>query len=120
MNRENEDLDFEQKLKEGLDMGVDDDKALNDRFAEMRLKALNEIPEKKVSRFWSLTVPSIGIAASAFVMVVVMLLPAKNEDANFALNELDVLIEAEDLEMLEAHDLEFYVWLEGELAIQNG
>ncbi len=115
------DSNFTDKVREGLDMGVEDDnKALQDKFSDMRRAALNEIPEKKSSNFWSLTVPAAGIIASAMVFVFVMTFQSPSENLDFSLSNLDVLLESEDLDMLEIHDLEFYVWLERELDAQSG
>ncbi len=107
------------QIKEVLDMAagknVNEDKTLQNRFAEMRKEALDHIPQsgddggRRMTILW----PALGAVSAAFLLVVAMVLPTDSSHLEaYALVDLDVLTEAEDLEMLAGHELEFYVWLE--------
>ncbi len=106
------------KVKKVLEMSVDEnDKDLQNRFVEMRSKALAHIPEKSIKKpNWLLAWPALGTLSAAFILVVVLVLPKDSGvTEEYALDDLDILTEADDLEMLAGHELEFYVWLEQEM-----
>ncbi len=115
-----DDIHYEycRTYKEALDMTVnEDDKALQNRFAEMRSRALDHIPQteigdrRKMGRW-----PAFGAISAVLVLAVVMLFPKSSViTEDYVLDDLDILTETEDLEMLAGHELEFYVWLEQEL-----
>ncbi len=116
--RQKDHLDTDQsndKYKEALDMSIDEnDKALQDRFAEMRNTALAHIPSTKAhGRNLLMLWPALGALSAALVLAVVMLLPEQTSvTEEYVLDDLDMLLETEDLEMLAGYELEFYVWLE--------
>ncbi len=108
-----------EKITQALDMNSNDAK-LNEQLAEMRKEALRHLPEGKSARsshtfMWS----SFGAAAAALVLFFTISQPPI-DDSDSVEDSLALLSEAEELEMLESHDIEFYVWLEGELAESKG
>ena len=108
--------DHVKKITQALDMTTNDDQ-LNEQLADMRNTALRHIPEaseRSIARQWFVW-PSLGAVAAALVLFVSI--SGTQEDESTALvDNLALLTESEELEMFETHDIEFYVWLEEELA----
>ncbi len=107
----------ESKVTEALDHDL---QKINEQdaevFAEMRMQALNAIPERKsYTTQWQ----SFGVFAAAASIVIALVLVFNSpqvldtatplEDFDIVLEEMD--LEEDDIEMLE-NDIEFYLWLE--------
>lgn len=108
------------KVQEALNMSNKPDKELLERFAEMRTTALNSIPQTAPRSHWFYTLPSVGVAAALVLVVMLGVFPAKTPGLSVPMDSLDLLTEAEDMEMLEVYDVEFYVWLEREIDLPKG
>ncbi len=116
------------KVKEALDMTNNQDEELLARLTEMRMKALSSIPDKAPVRHWFLSASSIGAVTAVVLVAIVTFLPrgfisvsnSRSPAVDILLDQLDVITHIEDLEMLEEHDFEFYIWLEGEAHLTQG
>ncbi len=99
--------------KQVLDMSIDDnDQALQNRFAQMRRAALDQIPEAQPTHTRSLLWPTLGGLSASLLLAVVLLTSSEHGLKNdYLLEDLDILADVDDLEMFAEYDPEFYVWL---------
>ena len=104
---------LEQRTKEVFDASLDSiDGRTQSALTQARHAALAELERKRASR-WQLWGPLSGIAAAAFVLLVMFaplrLTPTSVEGATMPFEDLDIVADADNLEMLQ--DLDFYAWL---------
>ncbi|MFT5084438.1 MAG: hypothetical protein ACI9Y1_002493 [Lentisphaeria bacterium] len=118
------DHEFAQKVVSAIEQ---ESEALDvdtlDRLALLRKHALDAIPNK-TSFFSSMVWPKYATMASASALVFALLLAVyplfKNDPMPLlTMTAIEVLAEGEDLDMMD-EDLEFYVWLESELDMNQG
>lgn len=112
-----------QQLDKELESSAREGEALlAKRLLAMRTNALNHIPETApveasrrglVSWAWPALAVSTCAALLASILVIFPTQRGVDESPALVLSELDLLTNAEDLEMLES-DVEFYLWLEAE------
>jgi hypothetical protein len=110
---------LERRAKALFDEGVDGlDARTRSRLTQARHAAVAALAQQRepFMRRWLL--PTAGLATAALVAVIVAfnLDPAANEPqlaaASLAVEDMDILSGAENIELLE--DMEFYAWLESE------
>ncbi len=122
-----------ESLSQKLDTLVDTDKSLSldDQLAAMRRKALDQMPAPQqqtsilawvLGRTGERSVlawPGAGLAMITLVMVGWLVTSQPVTDVSEGnvplLSQMDVLLEGEDIDMLAEDEMEFYMWLEGEL-----
>ncbi len=122
----NED-EYSAKVSKQLHETMDDyDDQVKDKLAQMRQIALDHIPDQAVAKRRK-TARYLAFAGAASLLVIFFIAwpqfnlhNAGDEFPQFAeLNKLEILTQGENLEMLE-NDIEFYLWLEEELANSAG
>ncbi len=105
------DQEFTKKAKAAFDTSVDElDAATLSRLNRSRHEALAEL--HRPSRRWSTWMPATGVAAAVLVAVIVLQLPAVDDEAAgpTAATDMEILLGEDSIEMLE--ELEFYSWLD--------
>lgn len=109
---------LERRAKALFDEGVDGlDARTRSRLTQARHAAVAALVQQRepfMRRWW---LPAAGLATAALVAVIVVfnLNPAANQQlaaASLAVEDMDILSGAENIELLE--DMEFYAWLESE------
>jgi hypothetical protein len=109
---------LERRAKALFDEGVDClDARTRSRLTQARHAAVAALAQRRepfMRRWW---LPAAGLATAALValMVVFNLNPANEQQlaaASLAVEDMDILAGAENIELLE--DMEFYAWLESE------
>lgn len=112
---------FAGRAKAEFDASVD---ALDGRtrsaLTRARHAALAEAEASKRVGRWHIWGPLSGVAAAAFVLVV-MLTPAwqtrQHAEGGAPFEDMDIIADTEDLEMLE--NLDFYAWLDSAEPLPN-
>jgi hypothetical protein len=117
VNTSDNDPSFEERAKAAFDASVESlDGRTRSALTQARHAALAQAAtSKRVG--WQVWGPLSGIAAAAFVLVV-MFTPAlqrlQHPEGGTPFDDLDIIADAENFEMLE--DLDFYVWLDSSVA----
>ncbi len=117
---ERSDEDIEKTVKRVLDATTqNEDPELAEKFASMRTAALKQMPEAREEKRKSFYFAQIGVVSAAIVFVfsLVFFLPTdvQTVESYASINDLELLTEADDLEMFAQEDVEFYLWLESEI-----
>ena len=128
MNTPNDEADrFEQRAKAEFDASVE----LLDGRTRSALTSVRSVlmtfsaalaEAEKSNRLgrWQIWGPVSGVAAAAFVLVV-MLTPAwqarQQSESGSPFDDMDIIADTEDLEMLE--NLDFYAWLDSAEPLPN-
>ena len=113
--------DLERKAKALFDGGVEQlDARTRSRLTQARNRALDELRRGSAQRRW-LTAPIGALAAAVIVAVTLALWPGLQRapaDASDSLEDVDIVADAENLDMLE--DVDFYLWLDDSKPDQSG
>jgi hypothetical protein len=106
---------LERRAKALFDEGVDGlDARTRSRLTQARHAAVAALAQQRepfMRRWW---LPTAGLATAALVALMVII-PANEQQfaaASLAVEDIDILSGAENIELLE--DMEFYAWLESE------
>lgn len=113
---------FVRSLTRALDIAMqDDDQELLNKFAAMRTEALRHVPQEGARNARRFFAPAFSAAAAILLVALVIILPGREAPGEVvaAVDEFDMLVESEDLEMFAQGDIEFYLWLESELASRS-
>lgn len=122
MNTPNDEADrFEQRAKAEFDASVELlDGRTRSALTRARHAALAEAEKSNRLGRWQIWGPVSGVAAAAFVLVV-MLTPAwqarQQSESGSPFDDMDIIADTEDLEMLE--NLDFYAWLDSAEPLPN-
>lgn len=103
---------FEQRSAELFNDSVERlDAHTRSRLTQARHAALDELRKSRAPLPRWLWAPAGGLAAAAIVAVLISTGPREGAqpDAAFAFEDLDIVADAENLELLE--DVEFYAWM---------
>ncbi len=123
------DDEIEQRSRELLQAGVDNiEGRVRSRLTRARFAAVEEASAHRAGPIWRIWVPAGGVAAAAVLAVMLWSGQGREQDSGLVevagenvsppaispVDDLDLLMASESFELLE--DLEFYEWVDGELA----
>lgn len=113
---------LEERSKRLFDESVDRlDGSTRSALTQARHAALAELEEHKRPLLWRIGGPLSGVAAAAFVLLVILapmqLSSPGREMPATPFEDIDIVADADHLEML--RDLEFYAWLDSAETLPN-
>jgi len=122
VNRDDPRTSLEERAKALFDDSVERvDGRTRSALNQARHAAVEELKQGRRSAVLKLWAP-VTAAAAAAVVAVVMLNPAGQEqplaESGLPFDDLDIVADADDLEMLE--NLDFYAWLDSADALPSG